>query len=52
MYMVFYYDFLLHGMGPAMIKWHLEDPPDEWECDRNDLIEQLQGTRNPFIGDC
>ena len=52
MYMVFYYDFPLYGMGPAMIKWHLEDPPDEWECTRNNLIEQLQGTRNPFIGGC
>jgi len=52
LYMTIYYDFPLWGMGPLMIKWHLEDPPDEWECTRNDLIEQLQGTRNPFIGDC
>ena len=52
MYMVFYYDLPLWGMGPLMIEWHLQDPPDEWECVRNELIEQLQGTRNPFIGDC
>jgi len=52
MYMVFYYDFPLWGMGSLMIEWHLEDPPEEWECERNDLIEQLQGTRNPFIDAC
>ena len=30
-------------------EWHLFDPPDEWERDRNSLIEDLQGNRNPFI---
>jgi len=30
-------------------KWHFEDPPDEWEEKRNDLIEIIQGNRNPFI---
>ena len=30
-------------------KWHFEDPPDEWEEKRNDLIELIQGNRNPFI---
>jgi deoxyribonuclease I len=30
-------------------EWHLFDPPDEWERDRNSLIENVQGNRNPFI---
>ncbi len=29
--------------------WHLEDPPDRWEEERNSLIEMEQGNRNPFI---
>ncbi|MCH8314107.1 MAG: endonuclease [Nitrospinae bacterium] len=29
--------------------WHLEDPPDKWEEERNILIEMVQGNRNPFI---
>ena len=29
--------------------WHIMDPPDIWEMDRNSLIEQKQGNRNPFI---
>jgi len=30
-------------------KWHELDPPDDIERRRNDLIEQAQGNRNPFI---
>jgi deoxyribonuclease I len=30
-------------------EWHLSDQPDEWERDRNSLIEDVQGNRNPFI---
>lgn len=30
-------------------KWHEQDPPSEQELARNDMIEQLQGTRNTFI---
>ena len=30
-------------------RWHLSDPPDSWEMDRNSLIEAVQGNRNPFI---
>ena len=29
--------------------WHLIDPPDGWERDRNSLIEDVQRNRNPFI---
>ena len=30
-------------------EWHFSDPPDDWERDRNSLIEDVQGNRNPFI---
>lgn len=32
-------------------EWHLADPPDAGERRRNDVIERLQGNRNPFIDD-
>ncbi|SDL19589.1 endonuclease [Pseudomonas indica] len=37
--------------GPVQIykAWHRLDPPDDDERRRNDQIEVLQGTRNPFI---
>ena len=30
-------------------QWHLSDPPDDWERDRNSFIEEIQGNRNIFI---
>ena len=30
-------------------KWHVEDPVDDDEILRNDLVEESQGNRNPFI---
>jgi deoxyribonuclease-1 len=30
-------------------QWHQSDPPDQSERRRNDIIEKLQGRRNPFI---
>jgi hypothetical protein len=30
-------------------KWHLQDPPDNWEMTRNEYIASLQNNRNPFI---
>jgi endonuclease I len=32
-----------------LIQWHNQDPPDQWEKDRNDYIYSIQGNRNPFI---
>ncbi len=32
-------------------EWNRSDPPDDVERWHNDRIEQLQGTRNPFIDD-
>ena len=29
--------------------WNTNDPPDDFEKTRNDLIESIQGNRNPFI---
>ena len=40
---------ILDDYEKMLRKWHLFDPPDEWERDRNSLIEDVQGNRNPFI---
>ena len=32
-----------------MIEWHQNDPPSKQERIRNDVIEELQGSRNLFI---
>lgn len=32
-----------------MTRWHGEDPPSAEERRRNDIIERVQGNRNPFI---
>lgn len=32
-------------------EWNKLDPPDEDELRRNDIIEKIQGNRNPFIDD-
>jgi len=34
---------------PMFLEWNRLDPPDENERRRNDLAQQLQGNRNPFI---
>lgn len=33
----------------SLREWHFSDPPDDWELQRNDRIEAIQGNRNPFI---
>lgn len=33
----------------TLYQWHQEDPPNEWERRRNNLIQYWQGNRNPFI---
>ncbi len=40
---------LEESLENSLRTWHFEDPPDEWEEKRNDLIEVVQGNRNPFI---
>ena len=32
-----------------LMNWHLEDLPDEFERQRNNVIQAAQGNRNPFI---
>lgn len=32
-----------------LLDWNRQDPPSKDEIRRNDLIEQIQGTRNPYI---
>jgi endonuclease I len=32
-----------------LVKWHLEDPVDAFEANRNEVIYSLQGNRNPYI---
>jgi endonuclease I len=38
-----------YGDLTILLRWHIEDPVDEWELERNEVIYQYQGNRNPFI---
>ncbi len=39
-----------HGKLSHLLRWHVEDPPDDRERARNDVIfETLQRNRNPFV---
>jgi len=39
-----------HGKLSQLILWNTQDPPDDFEMNRNDVIYyQYQGNRNPFI---
>ncbi len=50
LYMSYQYKISLEeGLEDMLRKWHFEDPPDNWEENRNDKIEAIQGNRNPFI---
>ena len=33
----------------VLLQWHIDDPVSEWEIERNEVIYQYQGNRNPFI---
>jgi len=35
----------------VLYDWHLKDPPSPEEIRRNDVIEGIQGNRNPFVDD-
>ena len=36
---------------PMFLEWNRKDPPDSNELRRNELINQFQGNRNPFVDD-
>jgi len=36
-------------MVDLFLEWNAEDPPSEVERQRNEILENLQGNRNPFI---
>ncbi|MCP5062360.1 MAG: T9SS type A sorting domain-containing protein [Ignavibacteriae bacterium] len=33
----------------VLLAWHEQDPPDQWELDRNDYVQSIQENRNPFV---
>jgi len=37
------------GLLSVLLEWHRQDPPDARECQRNSVVYQYQGNRNPFI---
>lgn len=38
-----------HGKKSILLQWHNEDPVDDFERDRNEVIYSYQNNRNPFI---
>ena len=49
-YMADSYDLTLFDKQVAILsKWNKADPADDFEKDRNDKIEKIQGNRNPYI---
>ena len=38
-----------HGLKSTLLEWHLQDPVDDWEIQRNDKVYFYQENRNPFI---
>jgi endonuclease I len=37
------------GKVSVLLEWHELDPVDEAEMNRNNLVQEIQGNRNPFI---
>lgn len=38
-----------HGVRSTLLEWHAQDPIDDFERNRNNVIYDYQGNRNPFI---
>ena len=38
-----------HGILSVLLEWHEQDPVDQLEQDRNDIVFGFQENRNPFI---
>ena len=45
------YPYAEHGKLSTLLQWNLLDPPDEFERNRNNVIQSFQQNRNPFIDD-
>ena len=40
----------LYGKLNTLLQWHIDDPVDNWEINRNDIVyNNYQNNRNPFI---
>ncbi len=40
---------IFRRLGRTLQRWHRQDPPSKHEQHRNEVIERIQGTRNPYI---
>lgn len=50
LYMDETYGVKIEGENRALLlKWHQEDPPDDWERERNRRIKKIQQNGNPFV---
>ena len=38
-----------HGKLSTLLDWHQQDPPDDFEINRNEVVYGYQENRNPFI---
>lgn len=38
-----------YGKLNTLLKWNLQDPPDDFEINRNNVVYSFQKNRNPFI---
>jgi endonuclease I len=45
------YPYPRHGKLSTLLLWNLQDPPDDFERNRNNVIYSFQKNRNPFIDD-
>lgn len=43
------YPYAQHGKLSTLLAWNLQDPPDDFERNRNNVIQSFQHNRNPFI---
>ena len=43
------YPYPKHGKLSTLLQWNLQDPPDDFERNRNNVIYSFQHNRNPFI---
>lgn len=43
------YPYPKHGRLSTLLQWNLQDPPDDFERNRNNVIYSYQHNRNPFI---